>query len=150
MDHNWVSRSQFSYLDLSSWRLGPHFPTWLRLQKNITHPDLSFTGISGTIPSWFWNLSRNFIYLDLSYNQLRGDISNICCITRVFLSSNQFRGQLPNISAFGVATLDLSNSSFSGGLSHFLGEGANKMRGMKILLLAKNLFLGEIPDSLMN
>ncbi|KAL3534326.1 hypothetical protein ACH5RR_002787 [Cinchona calisaya] len=150
VDQNWVSRAKFLYLDLSSWKLGPQFPTWLRLQKEIYYLDLSFTGISGAIPSWFWNLGKEFNYLDLSHNQLRGDLSNICCIDKVYLSSNQFSGQLPNTTAYRVFTLDLSNNSFSGSLSHFLCDGVDKRRGIDVLDLGKNLLSGEIPDCWMN
>ncbi|XP_027174174.1 receptor-like protein EIX2 [Coffea eugenioides] len=152
VDSRWVSPAQFQYLDLSSWKLGPQFPNWLRLQKKIYHLDLSFTGISGDIPSWLWNLSAEFDYLDLSHNQLSGSISHICCINEVHLSSNQFSGQLPRTTAYRVFTLDLSNNSFSGGLSHFLchGAGVNKERGIQVLDLGENLLSGEIPDCWMN
>ena len=119
VDPSWVSLAQFLYLDLSYWKLGPQFPNWLRLQKKIYHLDLSSTGISGAIPPWLWNMSTAFDYLDLSYNQLSGGISNICCINKVHLSSNQFSGPLPSTTPDRLFTLDLSNNSISGGLSHF-------------------------------
>ncbi|XP_027174177.1 receptor-like protein EIX1 [Coffea eugenioides] len=152
VDPSWVSLAQFLCLDLSSWKLGPQFPNWLRLQKKINYLDLSSTGISGAIPPWLWNMSTAFDYLDLSHNQLSGGISNICCINKVHLSSNQFTGPLPSTTPDRMFTLDLSNNSISGGLSHFQCHGVrpNGKSTIEVLDLGENLLSGKIPDCWMN
>ncbi|RXH73547.1 hypothetical protein DVH24_016369 [Malus domestica] len=77
---DWVPPFQLVELSLSSWRLDPsELPTWLQSQKYLSALNMSNTGISGTIPTWFWNIfsygGEN--YVDLSYNQLSGEVPNI-------------------------------------------------------------------------
>nr|XP_027102571.1 receptor-like protein EIX2 isoform X2 [Coffea arabica] len=72
---SWTPRAQFEVLRLGSWKLGPQFPTWIRSQKILSDLNLSFTGISDTIPPWIFNSSLG--YIDFSHNQLHGKSSNI-------------------------------------------------------------------------
>ncbi|PPD89905.1 hypothetical protein GOBAR_DD13153 [Gossypium barbadense] len=53
----WVPPFQLGVMALSSWHLGPKFPSWLRSQRDFVYLDISVTGIIDTIPNWFWNLS---------------------------------------------------------------------------------------------
>ncbi|TQD86054.1 hypothetical protein C1H46_028393 [Malus baccata] len=131
---DWVPPFQLSTLGLSYWRLDPsQLPAWLQSQKHLAFLNMSSTGISGTIPAWLWNISSvenqkmiPQIYVDLSHNQLSGEVPNIASthwpkqkhldfITLkvvIDLGSNQFNGSLPLVSS-AVTALDLSNSSFS-------------------------------------
>nr|XP_027068237.1 receptor-like protein EIX2 [Coffea arabica] len=70
---SWTPRVQFEVLGLSSWKLGPQFPTWIRSQKFLQYLNLSFTGILDTIPPWFFNSSLDIV--DLSHNQIHGKSS---------------------------------------------------------------------------
>ncbi|RXH73573.1 hypothetical protein DVH24_016395 [Malus domestica] len=133
---DWVPPFQLSTLGLSSWRLDPsQLPAWLQSQKHLFALNMSNTGISGTIPAWLWNIFsvENMgpgIFVDLSHNQLSGEVPNIASTHRpkqkhlefvylaIDLGSNQFNGSLPLVSSTVIA-LDLSNSLFSGTLSHF-------------------------------
>ncbi|CAN6678509.1 unnamed protein product [Malus baccata var. baccata] len=144
---DWVPPFQLSRLSLSSWRLDPpQLPAWLQRQKHLRTLNMSSTGICGTIPTWLWNISSvgnqksryqmgySGIFVDLSRNQLSGEVPNIASAhwpkqkhldldiliptVDIHLGSNQFNGSLPLVSS-AVTTLDLSNSSFSGTLSHF-------------------------------
>ncbi|CAN6678529.1 unnamed protein product [Malus baccata var. baccata] len=122
---DWVPPFQLSSLSLGSWRLDPsQLPAWLQ----------------STIPAWLWNISSvafqkgvffQGFSVDLSHNQLSGEVPNITIAHRtkqkhfqfiwtivVNLGSNQFNGSLPLVSS-AVKKLDLSNSAFSGTLSHF-------------------------------
>ncbi|TQD86056.1 hypothetical protein C1H46_028395 [Malus baccata] len=165
---DWVPPFQLSTLGLSSWRLDPsQLPAWLQSQKHLAFLNMSSTGISGTIPAWLWNISsvknqkmiHSQIYVDLSRNQLSGEVPNIASthwpkqqhldfftpIVVIDLGSNQFNGSLPLVSS-AVTALDLSNSSFSGTLSHFFCDRSDVPKNLQILLLDNNLLTGEIPD----
>ncbi|CAN6569159.1 unnamed protein product [Malus baccata var. baccata] len=74
---DWVPPFQLEILQLDSWHLGPEWPMWLRTQTQLKELSLSGTGISSTIPTWFWNLTSQVDYLNLSHNQLYGQIQNI-------------------------------------------------------------------------
>ncbi|XP_059639986.1 receptor-like protein EIX1 [Cornus florida] len=149
----WVPQFQLDMLVLTSWQLGPQFPPWLQSQKNLAILDISNTGISGVIPSWFWNLSSKVYFLNLSHNHFHGEIVGMPPIfsiaTVVDLGSNNFRGTLPYISS-SVITLDVSNNSFSGSISHFLCYKMEQPKELELLNLEGNLLSGEIPDCWMS
>ncbi|KAB2620405.1 leucine-rich repeat receptor-like protein CLAVATA2 [Pyrus ussuriensis x Pyrus communis] len=156
---DWVPPFQLSILSLCSWRLdSSQLPAWLQSQKHLLYLNMSSTGISGTIPSWWWNISsvgeNGPIIMDLSRNQLSGEVPNIASThwldystseVEIFLGSNQFNGSLPHVSSV-VTALDLSNSSFSGTLSHFFCDRSDVPKNLRVLLLDNNLLTGEIPD----
>ncbi|KAK4487197.1 hypothetical protein RD792_006516 [Penstemon davidsonii] len=148
VEPNWIPPFKLSVLGLGSWNLGGdhnRIPTWLETQKGyISDLDLSNTGISFHVPSWFWEMTG---YLNLSRNQLHGNIPADVIIGASFidLSSNLFNGSLPRL-ANGVIKLDLSNNSFSGGISHSLCDTAtNETYWLQILHVGGNLLSGELP-----
>ncbi|KAK6119138.1 hypothetical protein DH2020_047114 [Rehmannia glutinosa] len=117
---NWIPPFKLRRLQLRLWNLssGSHILSWIETQKNSMNDlDLSSTGISGNVPSWFWNIR----FLNISHNQLHGKIPVISdpkdgfsgCEKLVYLSSNKFSGSLP-IVGNTVTELDLSNNLFSG------------------------------------
>ncbi|THG08816.1 hypothetical protein TEA_024267 [Camellia sinensis var. sinensis] len=143
---DWIPPFQLLEIVLVSWHLGPKFPLWLRSQKGLEIIDLSCTGISDGIPTWFWNLTSSAYHLNLSYNQLHGEISYIPSNAgKVYLSSNNLNGTLPRISS-NLIELDLSKNSFSGEMSHLLCDRKNEYKYMTVLLLSENFLSGEIPD----
>ncbi|GMP95187.1 hypothetical protein CsSME_00044328 [Camellia sinensis var. sinensis] len=73
----WIPPFQVDEIFLDSCHLGPRFPNWLQSQKKLSFLDFSSTGISGNIPTWFWNLSSGIQYLNLSHNQIHGEIPYI-------------------------------------------------------------------------
>ncbi|KAK4419604.1 Receptor-like protein 7 [Sesamum alatum] len=146
VSEDWTPPFQLTSIFLNSWNLGARIPTWLRTQKSVSGLDLSCTGISGVIPKWFWNLSMISI-MNLSHNQLSGELPDINGPNWVYLSSNKFSGPLPRVS-YSVSELDLSNNSFSGGVSRILCS--NRTNSLTILHLGRNQLSGEIPDCWMN
>ncbi|XP_048443334.1 receptor-like protein EIX2 isoform X1 [Pyrus x bretschneideri] len=166
-NYDWFPPFQLFTLSLGSWRLDPsELPTWLQSQNQLFSLNMSNTGISGTIPTWFWNIisydSAN--YVDLSSNKLSGEVPNIVSanwpkpkqdsnsssmgfLFVIDLRSNQFNGSLPLVSS-AVSILDLSNSSFSGTLSHFFCDRSDVPKKLRVLHLENNLLDGEIPDCL--
>ncbi|TQE07423.1 hypothetical protein C1H46_007076 [Malus baccata] len=162
---DWVPPFQLSHLSLSSWRLDPsEFPTWLQSQKSLSALNMFNTGISSTIPTWFWNifsLDQEETFVDLSRNQLSGEVPNIVFANWlkpkqhsnskivIDLRSNQFNGSLPLVSS-AISILDLSNSSFSGTLSHFFCDKSDVPKKLQVLHLDSNFLVGEIPDCLLH
>ncbi|KAK1312143.1 hypothetical protein QJS10_CPA07g00505 [Acorus calamus] len=169
---NWVPPFHLEYVDLSFCKLlDPKFPEWLA-HENFKHLDLSSIGISDAMPNYFWNLSSQFSYLNLSNNQIRGmlPLSFTSTIIHVVdLSSNQFEGPLPLIStnvlllylqgnlfsgpiAFNnhekqqLQILDLSNNKISGIISPNICKAPN----LAFLDLSDNHLSGELPHCLEN
>ncbi|KAH0724605.1 hypothetical protein KY284_000470 [Solanum tuberosum] len=158
VSRNWTPPFQVTDIKIGSWNIGPLFPMWLRTQKQIAHVDISDGGIQGEVPTWFWNLSSQIQFLNLSHNQFVGKVPIISTPSwtdghggpwTMCLGSNNFSGPLPLISTI-VTELDLSNNSFSKGLSNFLCEAKNGSYKLEILNLEGNDLSEEIPDCWMN
>ena len=94
MSKNWVLPFQLETIGLANCHLGPKFPKWIQSQKNFSHIDISNTSVFDTVPNWFWDLSPDVEYMNLSYNELR----------RCGQDFSQ---------KFKLKTLDLSNNNFS-------------------------------------
>ncbi|XP_004307769.1 PREDICTED: LRR receptor-like serine/threonine-protein kinase GSO1 [Fragaria vesca subsp. vesca] len=146
---DWIPPFQLRGMFLDYWHLAPEFPMWLQTQRQLDFLSLSSTGISGTIPNWFWNSSSQLSYLNLSNNHLHGNIENISAegLAVVDLSSNQFQGSLPLVSST-LDILDLSNSSFSGSVFHFFCDKIPHQ--LTRLYIGNNLLTGKIPDCFRN
>ncbi|XP_004307768.1 PREDICTED: LRR receptor-like serine/threonine-protein kinase FLS2-like [Fragaria vesca subsp. vesca] len=148
---DWIPPFQkLEYLCLDFWHLGPEFPTWIQKSPfRLRDLSLSGTGLSDTIPNWVWNSSTR--YLNLSHNQLHGELPSLAATTYwvIDLSSNQFNGSLPLVSS-NVSILDLSNSSFSGSVSHFFCDTRDGPKQLQLLHLGNNHLVGRIPDCWMN
>ncbi|CAN6722649.1 unnamed protein product [Malus baccata var. baccata] len=134
---DWLPPFQLESLQLDSWHLGPEWPMWLQTQTQLTKLSLSSTGISS--------------YLNLSHNQLFGEIQNIVAApgSIVDLGSNQFTGALPIVPT-SLYVLDLSNSSFSGSVFHFFCDRPDEPKQLSFLLLGNNLLTGKVPDCWMS
>ncbi|KAL4618402.1 hypothetical protein ACB092_06G007400 [Castanea dentata] len=146
---NWTPPFQLNTLVLRSWNLGSKFPSWLYSQKQLLSLDISNTGIIDVVPPWFWNLSSQFDYLNISHNQIYGEFPHIPLIlsylSTIDVSSNNFTGPLPCISS-NVTFLDLSNNLLSGSISHFLCYKMNESKFMEFLNLGNNLLSGKISN----
>ncbi|TYG96348.1 hypothetical protein ES288_A11G343200v1 [Gossypium darwinii] len=141
---SWIPPFQCERIELGHWHLGPKFPQWLKFQKKLSYLDISYAGISDVMPTWFLNLPTQFEYLNLSSNQLTGEISYLNVTDIVDLRSNRFIGPLPRV--FSTLTiLYMSNNSFSGSLSQLICDpSSGKLMG--VLYIDKNLISGDIPD----
>ncbi|XVF29520.1 hypothetical protein REPUB_Repub15cG0128300 [Reevesia pubescens] len=145
---DWIPPFQLEFLRLESWNLGPQFPTWLRSQNKLGRLDISYTGISDIIPSWFWNMSSQIYDLSIAHNQIHGKLPYIPSVfpdTVFDFSSNSFSGSLPQISS-NVEFLNLSNNSLSGSLSYLLCNKMKEEMELTVLDLSENRLFGEIPD----
>ncbi|XP_028207633.1 receptor-like protein EIX2 [Glycine soja] len=145
---NWVPPFQLSHIGLRSCKLGPVFPKWLETQNQFRDIDISNAGIADMVPKWFWaNLAfREFISMNISYNNLHGIIPNFPTKNMQYsliLGPNQFDGPVPPFLR-GSVFLDLSKNQFSDSLSFLCANGT--VETLYELDLSNNHFSGKIPD----
>ena len=96
---------------------------------NIRRIYTSNLGLTGSIPSSYLNLPILFI-LDVSNNNLNGTIPNFTQNTLValYLSDNQFSGEIPNWNLPNITGINVSNNSLTGTLNLTqLGTTANSL-----------------------
>ncbi|CAL5366704.1 unnamed protein product [Camellia sinensis] len=157
----WIPTFQVGYLMLASWQLGPSFPDWLQYQEQLITLDIANTGISDSIPQWFWPKISNLWQLNLSRNQIRGEIPRefevLNSASTIDLSFNNFKGAQENaflvtkgreveystILKF-VTSMDLSENNLSGEIPKEL----TRLVGLHSLNLSGNHFTGEIPKNI--
>ncbi|KAH9659657.1 LRRNT 2 domain-containing protein [Citrus sinensis] len=144
VNQSWVPPFQLEKLRLRSCHLGPQFPSWLRSQKHLFILDISNTRISDTIPRWFWNSISQYVYLNLSTNQIYGEIPNC-------------DRPLPLVPSPGL--LDLSNNALSGSIFHLICNNffsgslpisIGTLSSLELLNLRNNRMVGIIPVSIQN
>jgi EIX receptor 1/2 len=169
---DWIPPFQLNFLRLGSCKSSPNFPFWIKTQRKLAYLDVSSTGISDTIPTWFWDMLFGLNYLNLSHNQIRGNLPNMFIefsnLAVLDFSSNIFDGPLPVISS-NLTSLNLSKNKFSGlnsficsisgGILTHLDLSSNHLsekisdcfihfQELEILNLAHNNLSGEIPSSM--
>ncbi|XP_052477586.1 receptor-like protein EIX2 isoform X1 [Gossypium raimondii] len=150
---DWIPPFELELLGLRSWNVGSMFPLWLHSQKHLRHLDISGSRISDSLPGWLLNLSSPFQYLNLSHNQIHGQIPGIPWAMSVDLvidlSFNLLSGPLAPISP-NVFFPDMSNNNLSGSLSPLLCYKLKETMGTEILNLGGNVLSGGIPDCWLN
>ncbi|XP_065626611.1 receptor-like protein EIX2 [Quercus suber] len=107
--------------------------------------DLSNLEIADKAPSWFWNRASYVVTINLSNNQIEGDVLNIV-LSSLFINlrSNHFKGQMPQLST-NVMELYIANNSFSGPISSFMCQKKNKENQLLVLDVSNNLLIGALP-----
>ncbi|KAL0401143.1 UNVERIFIED_CONTAM: Receptor-like protein EIX1 [Sesamum latifolium] len=133
---HWIPPFQLEYLSLRQCKLGMYFPTWLKTQKEIGYIDISNTGISDIVPSWFGGIAANVFYLNASNNQMHGFFALLLC--------NE-RGPVLPYFRLNLMTMDLSRNKISGPLTFLCN-----VKEWGLLDLSDNLFSGRIPDCFAN
>ncbi|KAL3506523.1 hypothetical protein ACH5RR_031905 [Cinchona calisaya] len=115
--------------------------------------NLYFNYINSSIPQWFSNVST-FIEIDLSYNDMKGDIDKLfhglsCSngsLEALYLHYNQLSGQLPN--SLGIFKklryFYLSNNLIPGSIPTTIGS----LKNLETLDLFYNSINGTIPESI--
>ncbi|XP_058076027.1 receptor-like protein EIX2 [Magnolia sinica] len=144
---DWAPPFQLYMIMLTSSHLGPRFPPWLRTQKSIQMLDLSNSTISGIIPTWFWDLTSQLVSLNLSNNNISGQLPNILKLqsqANIDLSWNNFSGPIPCI-LNGAMILDLSNNQFSGQIPP---KFTSTMHDLEVFSAKGNQISGIIPSSI--
>ncbi|KAK4736808.1 hypothetical protein R3W88_000505 [Solanum pinnatisectum] len=77
VSRNWIPSFQVTTIKIGGWNIGPSFPMWLRTQNQIMYVDISDCGIQGEVPTWFWKLSSQIEFLNISHNQFVGEVPTI-------------------------------------------------------------------------
>ncbi|XP_052883591.1 receptor-like protein EIX2 [Gossypium arboreum] len=153
----WIPPFKLGQIMLCSCKLGPHFPDWIRTQMDVLTPDLdissveyldiSASGISDSLPYWFWGSFQGLKYINMSFNQISSTFpSNSIHISHLDLSSNNFSGPLPHFSLdfMDMGTINLSKNKFTGSgspICNITNKGV-----LALLDLSNNLFSGVVPD----
>jgi len=143
---NWAPSFNVVYLKIHDCQLGPEFPSWLKPQSKLKTIVLKNTGISDTVPTWFWDFSPQILSMDLSYNQLKGSLPkslHFGDLAQVNLGFNAFEGSIPVWS--GVTYLSLSNNFLSGSIPSNIGQEMSQLEGLD---LSGNFISGSIPSSM--
>ncbi|KAJ9153041.1 hypothetical protein P3X46_026530 [Hevea brasiliensis] len=143
----WVPPFQLGWISITSCKIGPNFPQWLKTQTNLFKIDMSNASISDSIPDWFDNISLSIEDLDLSYNHITKNLPKFRKLSahlyrEIYLDSNKFEGPLDPFPS-DVAILDVSNNFLSGHIPQTLTD--NGMPHMRLLFLSNNQFSGGIP-----
>ncbi|XP_059643299.1 receptor-like protein EIX2 [Cornus florida] len=143
---NWFPPFRIEYIAMSSCKMGPKFPAWLRTQTSLKQLDISRSGISDVAPYWFWNLASHMELVNLSENRINGDISTVLLNSSVVeMSSNYFKGQLPRLSP-NVQVLNMANNTLSGPISSFLCRRVNRNKNLEVLDMSNNNLSGELSN----
>ncbi|KAH7669502.1 Non-specific serine/threonine protein kinase protein, partial [Dioscorea alata] len=145
ISRDWLPPFRLMAISFGSCYLGPRFPEWLRTQKDFNMLNLPNTGITGTLPDWFWNLSYTITILDLSENQITGTIPASVKFGKIGifnLRSNKFEGPLPPLPLDAIY-VDLSDNSFSGDLIPIFSED---IITLKLIYLSNNFLNGTLPS----
>ncbi|XP_027351718.1 LRR receptor-like serine/threonine-protein kinase RPK2 isoform X1 [Abrus precatorius] len=138
--------------------------------------NVSYTMLSGQIPSKFGGMCRSLKFLDASGNQITGPIplglGDMISLVSLNLSQNRLQGQIPitlgqlknlkflsladnNMSGsipssfkqlYSLEVLDLSSNSLTGEIP----EGIENLKNLSDVLLNNNKLSGQIPTGLAN
>uniref|UniRef100_M0X8T8 Uncharacterized protein n=1 Tax=Hordeum vulgare subsp. vulgare TaxID=112509 RepID=M0X8T8_HORVV len=163
---HWVPPFNLESAQLSYCNLGPKFPKWLRWQKSIGELIIPNTGLVDRVPDWFWTTFSEATWLDISLNQLSGDLSfnlEFMSMTTLLMQSNLLTGLIPKLPGT-IKVLDISRNFlngfvadlgaqnlqvavlFSNAISGTIPTSICRMRKLRILDLSNNLLSKELPD----
>nr|GMD13720.1 receptor-like protein EIX2 [Ipomoea batatas] len=152
VNSTWVPPFQLHDIAMESIKIGPHFPHWLRTQRNVQSLFMSNASISSAIPDWFEKFFWNGLDLDLSKNQISGElplkphVEGYTQMWHLFLSNNHLSGGIPKwlCSLKDLQILALSTNELYGEIPPCLG----KLQRLEVLDLGNNNLSGHIPNSL--
>ncbi|KAG5629268.1 hypothetical protein H5410_000985 [Solanum commersonii] len=122
------------------WNIGPLFPMWLRTQKRIVNVDISDGGIHGEVPTWFWNLSSQIRFLNLSHNHFVGEVPIIS--TR--RGPDGHERSLDNNGSYKLEILNLGGND----LSEEIPDCWMNWPELTVVILRDNNLIGSLPRSM--
>ncbi|KAL2334893.1 hypothetical protein Fmac_016106 [Flemingia macrophylla] len=147
-DPSWIPPFRLIALGVASCKLGPSFPgSWLQTQSPLVGLDISDNGLNDFVPDWFWNNMQSIDWLNMSHNNLFGEIANIPLKLSgkpyINMVSNQFDGKVPSF-LLQASELFLSKNNFSDLISLLCDQ--SKTASIATLDLSNNHLKGQLPD----
>ncbi|XP_040362894.1 receptor-like protein 6 [Rosa chinensis] len=124
------------------------FPYFLRTSTQLKYLDLSDNQIQGNVPTWVLDVGRNSLsYFNLSHNFLTGTIEQFLWknIEYVDLSSNLLKGKVP-IPSPSTKFFLMSNNQLTGALPSTICN----LTSVQVIDLSNNSFSGRIPQCIGN
>ncbi|KAK3411625.1 hypothetical protein EUGRSUZ_I00367 [Eucalyptus grandis] len=158
---SWVPPFQIQDILMSSCKVGPKFPNWLRTQKKVLVLDMSNASISDEVPHWLSNVLSSIEELDLSGNMLRGNISRIIgkkmpLLTQIIEDNrsgrNTFTSDIP-LQLCHLAKLQylsLNHNNLSGCIPHCFNKFSRMWENSTLYFRSTggNRLDGQIPEGL--
>ncbi|KAK9127405.1 hypothetical protein Syun_016202 [Stephania yunnanensis] len=154
LSSNWVCPfTELFHLDLTNCQLGPPFPSWLRNLNQLDTILIENVGISDKIPNWFPKIYQSLQFLDLSNNQISGEVPlelrnglKSTEVRMLNLRGNLFSGTIPlniNETMPNLQFLSLSNNLIEGSIPSSI---CNLKRSLQVIDLSSNNLSGELPQ----
>ncbi|WVY96971.1 hypothetical protein V8G54_029125 [Vigna mungo] len=119
----------------------------MRHESNLVYLDLSYNNLSGELTDC-WNNWKSLVLINLRFNNLTGEIprslGSLSNLRFLYLKSNKFFGKVPFSlrNCKNLRILDLCRNNLSGVIPTWLGQ---KVEGLE---LRSNQFSGNIPTQL--
>lgn len=131
--------AQLVHVDLSANKFTGPVPS-LDMSKNLRYLDLSRNDLKGNISSIDWHLLENLVNLNLGYNSLGGNIPpslfQLPLLEKLQLDNNQFNGTLPNAFSSALDIIDLSGNMLEGPIPASVFD----LKRLNLLVLSSNKF----------
>ncbi|CAI0465156.1 unnamed protein product, partial [Linum tenue] len=113
---------------------------------NLVYLDLSHNQLKGEIPT-HWQSFQKLEYIDLRYNSFNGSIPpslfTVPSLQNIQLAFNQLKGQAPDFSNPASSVLDTFDLS-SNNLEGPIPPSIFKVQTLKVLILSSNRFKGSV------
>ncbi|KAK3212362.1 hypothetical protein Dsin_017068 [Dipteronia sinensis] len=114
------------------------------MSKSLNHLDLSRNVLTGGISSTNWEQLHDLVHVDFGFNSLNGSIPPslfaLPLLQQLWLSNNQFEGQIPEFYSSVLKTLDLSGNRLEGSFPISIFE----LKSLEALILSSNKFNGTV------
>nr|XP_043615327.1 probable LRR receptor-like serine/threonine-protein kinase At2g16250 [Erigeron canadensis] len=136
-------------IDLSSNFLSGPVPNGVGLLSNLRSLNLSNNSLSSSLPVEIGNLSR-LVHLDLSFNSLFGslpvELGGLISLRRLLVQHNALGGNL-SVNLPGIVVFDVSSNNFTGNLPNL--SVFSNASGVS-LNFSNNQFYGRVSSSVLN
>ncbi|KAK2387347.1 receptor protein EIX2 [Trifolium repens] len=139
---------RLSHCNLNNFVINPSINEYLNL-SSLLSLDLFYNNITSQLPNWFFNLTKDLIYLNLGGNYKYGEIPssllNLQNLRWLDLSYNQLQGSIPD--GIGqlenIQHLDLRSNMLSGSIPSTVGN----LSSLHHLDLNSNMLSGSISEN---